>query len=162
MSAAKPLIDIRLTDGPVEVGTIDPFPPDAGAECVFLGRTRAETHPQHGELVRLEYEAHASMAVDVLRRLADRAVERFGCRAVRLLHAVGPVAVGEASVLVQIAGGHRAEAFEAARFLIDQLKREAPIWKHEAWERGRTWAQGTPIDASPTTSSKKSAVEATS
>jgi len=138
-------IDVRLLDEPVHAVPFDPFPQPAGGECVFLGRTREETHPEHGRLVRLSYEAYRPMAERVLVTLAERAAERYGCLAVRLHHALGDVPPGDASVLVQVVGGHRGESFDACRFLIDALKLEAPIWKREEWEDGATWSEGTPV-----------------
>lgn len=141
MCAAEPLIDVRLISGPVAVEPVQPFPAAAGAECVFLGRTREDHHAEHGKLLRLFYEAYEPMAMASMRGLATEAVERFGCFAVRIHHAVGEVLIGEASVLVQVACGHRAAAFEACRMVIDRLKAEAPIWKREVWEDGTTWSQ---------------------
>ncbi|MCP3906155.1 MAG: molybdenum cofactor biosynthesis protein MoaE [Planctomycetes bacterium] len=138
-------IDVRLLDQPARHVPFDPFPQPAGGECVFLGRTREEVHPEHGRLVRLSYEAYRPMAERVLHDLARRAVERFGCLAVRLHHALGEVPPGDASVLVQVVAGHRGESFDACRFLIDALKSEAPIWKREVWEDGATWSEGTPV-----------------
>ena len=146
MDRPAPLIDVRLLDEPVRYIPFEPFPQPAGAECVFLGRSRAETHPEHGDLVRLGYEAYRPMAQRVLEDLARRAVQRFDCLAVRVQHAVGDVPLGEASVLVQVVCGHRGEAFDACRFLIDALKAEAPIWKRELWADGATWSEGAAID----------------
>lgn len=139
------LIDIQLPLHPVRVASIAPFPPEAGAECLFIGRTRGEHHPVHGELRRLVYEAYEPMARDVLRRLAEEAIARHDLRAVRLHHALGPVPTGEASVLVQTAAAHRAEAFAGCRELIDRLKHEAPIWKREEWADGATWSPGQAV-----------------
>jgi molybdopterin synthase catalytic subunit len=145
MDRSSPVIDVRLADGPVRYRPIEPFPQPAGAEAVFLGRTREERHTNHGDLRRLEYEAYSGMAERVLHELAEEAVERFRCLVVRLHHAVGDVPPGEASVLVQVVTGHRAEAFDACRFLIDELKTRAPIWKREHWADGTTWADGQPV-----------------
>ncbi len=145
MTAAA-TIDVRICEQPVGMVKADPFPPDAGAECVFLGRTRGETHPVHGRLTRLSYEAYRPLADRTLSDLARDATKRFDCMLVRIHHAVGEVPVGEASVLVQVVCGHRAKAFEACRFLIDRLKATAPIWKQELWADGTSWSQGTPVD----------------
>jgi len=139
------VIDVRLVDHPVDAAPLPSFPADCGAECVFLGRTRAGTHAEHGPLVELTYEAHPALATSGLATLAGRAVREHGARAVRLLHATGPVPVGSASVLVQVACGHRAEAFAACRMLIDELKKSVPIWKREVWADGSTWAAGVPL-----------------
>jgi molybdopterin synthase catalytic subunit len=141
-----PYIDIRLIDGPVHAASFDDFPAACGGECVFLGRTRAEDHPAHGPLVALDYEAYPGMAEREMTALAERACADFDdLHAVRLWHAVGRVAVGEASVLVQVAAGHRGGAFAAARFLIDELKRSVPVWKKETWSDGTTWSDGAPV-----------------
>ena len=145
MSASHAVFDIRLCDAPVAYRSVEPFPPPAGGECVFLGRTRQDRHPAHGELMRLGYEAYRPLAERVLRELAEAAVGRFGCRAVRIHHAVCEVPPGEASVLVQVACGHRAEAFDACRFLIDELKAKAPIWKRQEWADGATWSEGSVV-----------------
>lgn len=139
-----PLIDIQIVDHPVSASAIASFPPECGAECIFLGRTRAESHPTHGSLERLTYEAYEPMAKSILTQLARDAVATHGCAAVRIHHAVGEVPLGEASVLIQVAAGHRAEAFAACRMLIDRLKKEAPIWKCEVWADGTTWSKGAP------------------
>lgn len=150
MSDRLPLIEVKLLDHPVDIEPIVPFPQPAGAECIFLGRTRDETHPQHGRLVRLSYEAYRPMAETVLRDLAHQAVQRFGCLAVRIHHAVGEVPLGQASVFVQVVCGHRAQAFDACRFLIDELKAAAPIWKKEQWVSGATWSAGAMVNVKGT------------
>ncbi len=144
--SAPPTIDVCIFDQPVGMVEADPFPHDAGAECVFLGRTRGETHPRHGQLTLLRYQAYRPLADRTLSDLAMEATRRFDCMLVRIHHAVGAVPVGQASVLVQVVCGHRAKAFEACRFLIDRLKATAPIWKQELWADGTSWSQGTPVD----------------
>jgi len=141
---AKPTVDVQLLHHPVHAVPFEAFPQPAGAECIFLGRTRIEEHPEHGRLVQLSNECYEPMALSTLRALAEGAVAQFGCLAVRLHHAVGEVPPGEASVLVQVVCGHRDAAFRACRHLIDELKRSAPIWKREQWQDGSTWAEGEP------------------
>jgi molybdopterin synthase catalytic subunit len=139
------VIEVRILSEPVRAESLSPFPAEAGAECLFLGRTRHETHPRHGDLQRLAYEAYEGLAQRTLEALAAEAAERFGCLAVRVHHATGEVPVGEASVLVQVVTVHRDRSFEACRFLIDRLKQIAPIWKREVWADGTTWSAGTPV-----------------
>lgn len=145
MSTKQAVIDVRLLDQPVVYLPIEDFPQPAGAECVFLGRTRIETHNTHGKLMRLDYKAYAPLAESTLRNLAEQAAREYSCLFVRVHHAIGEVPPGQASVLVQVVCGHRGKSFEACRWLIDTLKKQAPIWKHERWERGETWAEGTPV-----------------
>ncbi|HWB19143.1 MAG TPA: molybdenum cofactor biosynthesis protein MoaE [Phycisphaerales bacterium] len=145
MTALEPLLDVQLLHHPVTVIPFDPFPSPAGAECIFLGRTRMETHPVHGVLRRLSYEAYESMAINILNELARSSVHQHGTMAIRLHHALGEVPIGCASVLVQVVAGHRDMAFQSCRFLIDQLKSRAPVWKREVWADGTTWSQGIPV-----------------
>lgn len=141
LPAADTFVFAALHSGPVDAAAL-PWPDDCGAECVFLGRTRRETHPQFGRLVRLEYEVYAPMARRLLEAMARDAAMRWHCRAVRLVHAQGAIDPGEASVAIQVATPHRGEAFAACRYLIDRLKHELPIWKREVWERGETFVEG--------------------
>ena len=137
----SPQVIVGVQEGPVVIESLD-WPADCGGECSFLGRTRAESPPEHGALLRLEYEMYEPMAVKVLDAMARDAAKQWDCRAVRLVHSRGAVGLGEASVVIQVATPHRAEAFAACRYLIDRLKHELPVWKHEIWERGRTFVEG--------------------
>ncbi len=141
MTTTTTAIDVAVQNGPVD-GSALAWPADCGAEAVFLGRTRIEAHPEHGELVRLEYEVYEPMATKVLEAMARDAVQQFGCRAVRIVHARGPVDPGAASVVIQVAAPHRGESFDACRYLIDRLKHELPVWKKEVWQRGETFVEG--------------------
>ena len=135
-------VETALQDGPVDAAPLD-WPEDCGAEAVFLGRTRCEDHPQMGPLQHLEYEVYEDMAISLLGDMAHEAAHRFGCRAVRIVHARGAVKPGEASVVIQVATPHRAESFEACRYLIDRLKHELPIWKRQVWRDGQTFVPGS-------------------
>ena len=101
-----------------------------GAVVLFAGRVRADRHAG-GRTRALDYEADRVPALAELRRLEREAQRRFGTREVVLWHRLGRVPVGATSVVVGVVCGHRAEAFAAARFLIDELKASVPIWKTE-------------------------------
>ena len=119
--------------------------PAAGAVVTFLGTTRNENDGRH--VVRLEYEAFARMAEREMRRLAAEASRRWPLRRVAIVHRIGVVPVGEASVAIAVSAGHRAEAFAACHWLIDRLKEIVPIWKREHFRGGQVWIgpqQGTP------------------
>lgn len=93
----------------------------------------------------LEYEAFESMALREFETIAREARERFGDVRLAIVHRVGTLRVGEVSVAVLAAAAHRAEAFEACRYAIDQLKRRAPIWKKECYADGSAqWREATP------------------
>lgn len=134
--------------------SIDPGPlwerianDDCGAHAVFLGKTRRHTAGQDAyvrETQQLCYDAYQPMAERQLQILAERAVERFGLRRVILIHRLGPVAIGEASVAVAASSPHRAAVFEALSWIMDQLKADVPIWKEEHYVDGRhEWVHGS-------------------
>ena len=138
----QPLHDIALIDGPCYAHVDAVGDPALGAEAIFLGRTRHEEHPVHGPLKALHYSAYETMAIAQLTQLADQAIEAHDAAAVRIHHALGHVAPGQISVIVQVRCGHRAEAFAACRWLIDALKERVPIWKQEIWQSSQTWPEG--------------------
>ncbi len=107
-----------------------------GGIVSFSGVTRADDDPAHGKLIRLEYEAHPSMALGQMRRLAETAASRWEVGRMALVHRLGAVLPGEASVIIAVACAHRAEAFDACRWLIDKLKQDVPIWKKDVFEDG--------------------------
>lgn len=120
---------------------------DCGALVVFEGTTRS---PSDGKVVeRLSYEAYEDRAVKQLDALAQSAIERFGVLGVVAVHRTGDVPIGEPSVVVACSAGHRGEAFEAARWLIDTLKSEVAVWKKEVFQDGS--ASWVGIDPSPGT-----------
>ena len=133
---------IALTPDPLSSADAVAFVTDAaaGGIAVFLGTTRAETAPDGRELIALDYDAYADMAVEQLRRLVATAREQGVVTKAAVLHRLGRVAVGEPSVVIAVSTPHRADAFAACRFLIDELKRDVPIWKQERWADGTgTW-----------------------
>jgi molybdopterin synthase catalytic subunit len=145
-SAPDDLID--LTGNPLRAEAAIAFVthPDAGGIAVFLGTTRAESNPAGVALAALDYEAYAEMALAAMRSLAARARQRWPIAKLALLHRIGRVAVGEPSVIVAVSTGHRAEAVEACRWLIDTLKAEVPVWKKEVWADGSvTWVEGAVV-----------------
>lgn len=107
-----------------------------GGVVIFEGVTRHECDARHGHLIQLDYEAYDSMARRQLQRLADEAVERWGVGRLAMVHRLGRVPPGEVSVIIAVACGHRAEAFDACRWLIDTLKEDVPIWKKDVFDDG--------------------------
>src|SRR5262249_24873326 len=119
--------------------------PQDGTVTIFEGIVRDNSRGRR--TLYLDYEAYESMAINEMQRLAQAALERFAIRDVRLVHRLGRLAIGEASVLIVVASAHRAAAFEACRWLIDTLKKTVPIWKKEHFEDGAVWADGEPFPA---------------
>ncbi len=112
--------------------------PGAGGVVIFSGVVRNETG---GRPVKfLEYEAHGSMAEAKMREIGAGIRARWpSVKRVAMLHRVGRLEIGEASVLIAVSAAHRQEAFEACRHAIDTLKRTVPVWKKEHFEDGGVW-----------------------
>jgi len=117
-----------------------------GAVVVFDGIVRNQT--RNRRTLHLDYEAYEEMALRQMDSLAREAVSRFGVRHVTLVHRLGRLNVGETSVLIVVASAHRAQAFDACRWLIDTLKKTVPIWKKETFADGAVWAAGEPFPES--------------
>ncbi len=134
----------ELTRDPIPVERLlaEAARPDCGAIALFLGATR-DRHDGR-QVVRLAYEAYEPMALAALDSLEREAVGRFEVAVCRIVHRLGEVPLAEASVAVVVAAGHRAPAFEACRWAMDELKRTVPIWKKEFYiEGGEGWVGGT-------------------
>jgi molybdopterin synthase catalytic subunit len=114
----------------------------AGAVCIFTGTVR--DHSEAGGVTGLSYEAWNELAQERLRELAGEILERWPACKVALVHRVGDLRVGEMSVIVAVSAPHRADAFEACRHGIEQLKRDVPIWKKEGLVSGEShWVMGS-------------------
>lgn len=110
--------------------------PNAGAVVLFLGTVRELTNGR--KTSALDYEAYPEMAEVKLHELETQARERWPIDRVALVHRLGHLDLGEVSVAVAVSCPHRHQAFDAARFLIDELKAWVPIWKKENWADGTT------------------------
>jgi MoaE-MoaD fusion protein len=116
-----------------------------GAVVVFDGIVR--NHSRGRKTLFLDYEAYEEMALKQMAQLAGEARTRFGVRHVTIVHRLGRLEIGETSVLIVVASAHRAQAYEASRWLIDTLKKTVPIWKKETFADGAVWADGEPFPA---------------
>jgi MoaE-MoaD fusion protein len=117
--------------------------PEDGAAVIFEGVVRNNTRGRR--TLYLDYEAYEAMALKQMEGLAGEARDRFGVRAVSIIHRLGRLEIGETSVLIAVASAHRGAAFDACRWLIDTLKKTVPIWKKEYFEDGAVWADGEPF-----------------
>ena len=116
--------------------------PAAGGIVLFAGVVRDSDHDR--EVSGLSYSAHPS-AVDELRQVAGVIAEKFpAVIGIAVVHRVGDLAIGDLAVVVAVACPHRAEAFDACRALIDELKASVPIWKHQRFADGTSEWVGTP------------------
>lgn len=116
--------------------------PANGASILFVGTVR-ETN--EGRTVRgIEYAAYETMALRELEAIVGDAASRFGTDDVVVEHRIGRLALGEASVAIGVAHAHRAQAYDASRFIIEEIKRRVPIWKREEYADGtREWIDPT-------------------
>lgn len=108
---------------------------ETGGTVLFVGTVRDQ---DHGKPVRLlSYSAHPTAEAE-LRRVAEKVAADFPVTAIAAVHRVGDLELGDIAVIVAVASPHRGEAFEASRRLIDDLKHEVPIWKHQVFGDGST------------------------
>jgi molybdopterin synthase catalytic subunit len=144
-SAAPAASIIRITREPLDSDAIRALEQavttaGAGGIVTFAGVVRDNAR---GKRVRsLEYDAYPEMAESEMTRIAAEVARRWPESALAMAHRIGPLAIGECSVVVVAACPHRAEAFEACRYAIDTLKASVPIWKKEFYEDGEEWVEG--------------------
>lgn len=133
---APPKLRLLITADPIDVGAEFTFlyTPEAGAIDAFVGTTRRYTDGR--ETAELVYESYEEMALKEMQALVEKASEQWPILRASIVHRSGVVPLAEPSVFIGVATTHRAEAFEACRFLIDALKREVPIWKYERYADG--------------------------
>lgn len=131
-----PLSVIRLTHDRIDPAAVlaEVQTPEAGALVLFLGTTRGVTDGR--VTTSLDYECYPEMAERKLAELEAEARRRWPVLRCAIVHRLGPLAVGEASVAVAVSTAHRQAAFEAGQWLIDTLKQVVPIWKRENWADG--------------------------
>ena len=116
--------------------------PGCGATALFVGTVRDHSE-RHTDVTHLDYEAYEGEVERSIDSIVGEAAGKWDVRSVIVEHRVGVVELGEASVAVAVAAPHRDAAFEAARYVIDQLKQRAPIWKKEHWPGGSAWSKGS-------------------
>lgn len=134
---------IQITRYAVDPKAFTPYLEDqeCGAVTCFEGRVRRRH--QGKEVVALEYSCHETMALRQMEKLAGQARARWKTGPIVAVHRVGPVPMGEIAVWIAVATGHRGEAFEACRWLIDHIKHDVPIWKLETYTDGtQVWQEG--------------------
>jgi molybdopterin synthase catalytic subunit len=116
--------------------------PTAGAVVAFLGTVRNHS-PGKEDVTHLVYEAFEERVEASIATLVGEAKAKWPVDRIAVQHRLGEVGVGDTTVAVVVSSPHRADAFEAARFLIDELKLQAPIWKQEHWAGGTEWIEGS-------------------
>jgi molybdopterin synthase catalytic subunit len=114
--------------------------PESGAVVVFLGTVRNHSPGREG-VTHLEYEAYREHVEAKIAEIVGEAYEQWPLDSVAAAHRIGSLDVGETSVGVAVSSAHRVDAFPAARYVIDELKGRAPIWKKEHWPGGAEWVR---------------------
>lgn len=144
MDRSRQVIRVSVGDDVIDVSSLvdEVVRPDSGASVLFLGTVRDHSDAADG-VTHLEYEVYPEQVEPKIREIVDEAAERWPVLGVVVEHRSGTVTLGEASVAVAVSSGHRADAFAAAQFIIDELKTRAPIWKKEHWPGGSNWSPGS-------------------
>lgn len=129
---------IHLTREPIDSNMLleEVSSTQAGAVVLFLGTVREWTHGE--QTLALDYEGYPEMAVAKMAELESQARERWPLTGCAIIHRLGHLELGEASVAVAVSSPHRKQAFEAGEWIIDTLKQVVPIWKKENWADGST------------------------
>jgi molybdopterin synthase catalytic subunit len=129
----------KITQSLIDLGELTDFvaDPGAGAMTTFVGTTRDTNDGRR--VIRLEYECYPGMAEKEMHKIATEALARWPILKIAMIHRLGRVDIGEASVAIAVSSGHRHAAFAACHFAINQLKETVPIWKKELYEGGELW-----------------------
>ena len=130
----------RIVEEPIDVGALilEAQRPDCGAVATFVGTTRVD-ESGGASVEYLEYEAYRPMANRKLEEIGAEIRERWEVGHVAIVHRIGRVGPGEASVAIVVATPRRGPAFEASRYAIERIKEIVPIWKREVWSDGYVW-----------------------
>ena len=116
--------------------------PDCGAVASFIGTVRREAADAANlekNVTALEYDAHPELAWQQLHTIAEQACDKWDVQHLVALHRVGSCPLGEPTVVIACSAPHRADALEACRWMIDELKTSVPIWKKEIYDGDATW-----------------------
>ena len=129
----------RVINQPIDLQELVRFvtDPEAGAIATFIGTTR--NHNDGRKVIALDYDGYPEMAEKELARIGAAAHKQWPICRMAIVHRLGPVQITESSVMIAVSSGHRAAAFAACRFAIEEIKRTVPIWKKEVFEGGEVW-----------------------
>lgn len=116
--------------------------PSAGGQVIFCGAVR--NHTKGEEVTHLFYEAYESMALREMKHICDKVTQRWPVVKACVHHRTGTLQIGELAVVIAVSAAHRQAAFEACMFMIDELKKDVPIWKREFLKSGAEWVSDRP------------------
>ena len=112
----------------------------AGALSVFIGNVR--NRGRSGNVSEIYYEAYSEMAEEKMREIGKEAQAKWGIKKIVAIHRIGNIKVGESSIIIGVSSEHRHEAFEACKYIINNVKARVPIWKKEISKESQKWAAG--------------------
>ncbi|KAI3775342.1 hypothetical protein L1987_49914 [Smallanthus sonchifolius] len=139
----KDLVEILEENHPIDINKYTNYvhSPQCSAIATFFGNTRDTFDGK--TVIELRYEAYVPMAIRCLKSICSSARSMWDINAIAVAHRLGPVSVGETSVFVAISSVHRADALDACKFVIDEIKASVPIWKKEVYSNGEVWKENT-------------------
>lgn len=112
----------------------------AGALSMFIGNVR--NRGRSGHVSEIYYEAYSEMAEQKMREIENEAQTKWGIKKLVAIHRIGNIKVGESSIIIGVSSEHRHEAFEACKYIINNVKARVPIWKKEISKESQKWADG--------------------
>ena len=129
----------EITSDPIDVNAVAESirHDEDGGVVTFVGVVRNQNRGK--QVLYMDYEAYPEMAVGEMRAIGEEIARRWGLHHLRIVHRVGRIEIGEASVVIAVAAPHRDLAFDACRFAIDRLKETVPVWKKEVYVDGEVW-----------------------
>lgn len=136
--------EISITDQPLDAGSIieKVIVPESGGIDAFIGTVR--NHTKGKEVLHLEYEAYIPMAEKEIENILNSTAEQWKVYSTIVHHRIGHLGIGEKAIVIAVSAAHRAEAFEACRFIIEEVKKSVPIWKKEIFKDGEVWVSTNP------------------
>ena len=133
----------QINDGPIDTQLILSYCSDtsSGAQNYFFGSVRKHNHGK--KVAAVEYDAAIPLCENILAQISKEAIERWQVNKVIVIHRIGKLSVGEMSVGIGVSSDHRDESYLESRYIIEEIKKRAPIWKKEYYEHGETeWLKG--------------------
>lgn len=135
---------VAVLDGPLDAMALRSVMEDPHAGALVLFEGRARDHHEGRPVLQLAYESYVPMAEKELGLLREKAIERYGLTRCAIHHRIGVVPLTEAAVVVAASSAHRAESFQAAAWIMDEIKQRVPIWKRERYRDGsESWVECT-------------------
>ena len=140
----SPMVRIQKEDFSVdeEINRVKASSTDIGGIVVFLGTGRGTSRGR--SIRKLDFEHYPGMAEKKLNEIREQALKDFDIKEVNIVHRISEISIGENIVLIVVGAAHRADAFKACKWCIDELKRITPIWKKETTPDGEIWVDEHP------------------